>query len=101
MIISDLRQFSVMDPNAKEQRAVLPSDFPVNLDLDTKVTPLNIPILLGWLDMYESTFPSKKEHIDILRDGFTKGFVLFSDDSIKPFTFKNHFSARAMPHEVN
>ncbi len=89
-----------MDPSAKEVPTTLPEDFPVNHNLDDLVTPLNIPVLMEWLDKYSQAMPDLDREITIMRDGFKDGFVLFSNEDIKPWTFKNHKSARVLPDEV-
>ncbi len=99
-VILDLRGFPSIDPKAKEVHAVLPDDFPINHNLEDMVTPLNIPVLLKWLDLYQAEKPDLIKDVEILRKGFKEGFCLFTDEKLKPCSFKNHRSARVLPHEV-
>ncbi len=61
---------------------------------------LNIPVLMEWFDKYSQAMPDLDREISIMRDGFSEGFVLFSNEEIKPWTFKNHKSVRVLPNEV-
>ncbi len=78
----------------------IPDDFPVNHNLQDLVTPLNIPVIMQWLDIYLTHNPELHEEVSILKSGFTDGFILYTDNDLKPWQFKNHRSARVMPHHV-
>ena len=47
--IADLRAFTTIDPIAK--------DFPVNHNI-IWVTPLNLPVLIDWLSIYQTEKPA-------------------------------------------
>ncbi len=99
-LILDLRNFPTIPKDAVEVPAVLPPDFPVNHNLTDLVTPVNVPVVLKWLDQYQLSKPELHSEIDILRKGFTEGFILYTNEDLKPWTFKNHRSARVMPDQV-
>ena len=93
-----MRRFPVIDLKAPDVPTTLPEDFPINNDLENLgSSPLNFPVLLDWLVKYEASDPNLKEDVEILRDGFTDGFTLFSDVTLKAWEFKNHKSARVLP----